>query len=74
VLAHFWHLAQTQGMRSATMLEIARDWTAAEPAAAPAPAGRELAAPIALAASSQGRAARGLASHGLRAAPEKARV
>jgi peptidoglycan/xylan/chitin deacetylase (PgdA/CDA1 family) len=73
VLEHFRHLTQTQGMRSATMLEIARAWTAAAPAAAPGLAGRELAAPIALAASSQGRGARGLASHGLRAAPEKAR-
>jgi peptidoglycan/xylan/chitin deacetylase (PgdA/CDA1 family) len=40
VLAHFGHLAQTHGMRSASMLEIAREWTASERVPAVAPAGR----------------------------------
>jgi hypothetical protein len=39
VLEHFRHLTQTQGMRSATMLEIAREWTAAKPAVAATLAG-----------------------------------
>jgi hypothetical protein len=38
VLEHFRHLAQTRGMRSASMLEIAREWTASAPAMVPAPA------------------------------------
>ena len=44
VLKHFRHLADTRGMRSASMLEIARDWAGSEPAvtAAPAPAGRHM--------------------------------
>jgi peptidoglycan/xylan/chitin deacetylase (PgdA/CDA1 family) len=67
VLEHFRHLAQTQGMRSATMLEIAREWAASEQAmaATPAFAGRQVAGSMALA--SHGRGPRGL-----EAVPEKA--
>ena len=40
VLEHFRHLTQTHGMRSASMLEIAREWTASERVLAVTPAGR----------------------------------
>ena len=40
VLEHFRHLAQTHGMRSGSMLEIAREWTASEQAAAGTSAAR----------------------------------
>jgi len=70
VLEHFRHLTQTYGMRSASMLEIAREWTASERALTPTPAlaGRQTASPMALAPPST----HGLASHGLGAVPEKA--
>jgi peptidoglycan/xylan/chitin deacetylase (PgdA/CDA1 family) len=70
VLEHFRHLAQTDGMRSATMLEIAREWTAAQQMAeAPADAvaaavgGRSLAGRVAAASRP---------SHRLGAVPEEA--
>jgi hypothetical protein len=75
VLEHFRHLAQTYGMRSASMLEIGREWTASEQAQAATPAlgGRQATAPMALAArSTHGLASHGLASPRLGAAPEKA--
>ena len=53
VLQHFRHLAQTQGMRSATMLEVAREWAASEQPLAEAPAAGLL--PRSRAARSRGR-------------------
>jgi peptidoglycan/xylan/chitin deacetylase (PgdA/CDA1 family) len=44
VLEHFRHLAQTQGMRSGSMLEVAREWKASEQVAAGTPAVRGSAA------------------------------
>lgn len=71
VLEHFRHLAQTCGMRSASMLEIAREWTASERAPAgrvsTAMAGRQVAGPRALAHASTPA----LASHGLGAPREE---
>jgi peptidoglycan/xylan/chitin deacetylase (PgdA/CDA1 family) len=74
VLEHFRHLAQTLGMRSASMLEIAREWTAATPAevAVPTLAGRQATAPMALGPHpTEGLGSHGLASHRLRVAPGK---
>jgi hypothetical protein len=71
VLEHFRHLAQTDGMRSATMLEIAREWTAAQPAMAEAPA--DVVAPAVGGRSLAGRAAIApRPSHRLGAVPEEA--
>jgi peptidoglycan/xylan/chitin deacetylase (PgdA/CDA1 family) len=66
VLQHFAHLTQTQGMRSATMLEIAREWAGSEQPAARAPAGRVSAAlagrQVAAPAAVTPRPSRGLAA------------
>jgi peptidoglycan/xylan/chitin deacetylase (PgdA/CDA1 family) len=70
VLKHFEHLAQTHGMRSASMLEIAREWKASEqavaetsPARRAAAVGRQVAGPVSVAPS---------ASRGLAALPKEA--
>ncbi|MGH6920543.1 MAG: polysaccharide deacetylase family protein [Geminicoccaceae bacterium] len=71
VLQHFGHLAQTHGMRSASMLEVAREWAASEQPLAEAPAaqlsaevaGVQVAGPVAVALQR---------SHGLAALSKKA--
>jgi peptidoglycan/xylan/chitin deacetylase (PgdA/CDA1 family) len=71
VLKHFEHLAQTHGMRSASMLEIAREWAASERLLAEQPAGRVIAAGAGREVAGA-TAAASHPSHGLAALPKEA--
>jgi hypothetical protein len=71
VLKHFEHLAQTQGMRSASMLEIAREWAASERFVAEQPAARVVSAGAGREVAGA-TAAASHPSHGLAALPKEA--